>query len=368
MWRRRVRVRVRGVGSGAGAGPGQPAIDLGDRWVVPGYIDLHVHGGGGAQCNTTDAEEILAMARFHASHGTTALLATTVAGRVSDLEAAVATIAAVVDRREDGAAAVLGSHLEGPFLSRERPGAMDPALFLDPDPRAVDRLLSASEGTVQMVTVAPELSGALDLVRRLSDDGVVVSLGHSDASYEQTEAAVRAGARAATHLFNAMRPLHHREPGVLGAVLDLDGVSCELICDGIHVDPAALRIAYRAKGTAGVRLVTDAMQAAGMPDGEYQLGSATVMVRAGRAENRGGRLDRRHHADHGCRRPQRGPLPGDSRVRRFGDGVGKSGSVAGSGRSQGSDRGRDGRRPGCARRASGRAGDDACRPVAFRTA
>jgi N-acetylglucosamine-6-phosphate deacetylase len=262
--------------------PGEPLLDLGDRWILPGYIDVHVHGGGGAQCNTSDLEEVLAVARFHASHGTTALVATTVAAPVDELLTAVRTIASVVGRR-DGAAAVLGSHLEGPFLSRARPGAMDPRFFLDPDTSVASALLEAGGGTVRIVTLAPELPGSLGLVHRLLARGVVVSVGHSDGDYGDVEAAVRAGAAGATHLFNAMPPLHHRSPGVVGAVLDLAEVSCELICDGVHVDPVALRLALRCKGVEAVRLVTDAMQAAGMPDGIYRVGTASVEVRDGRA-------------------------------------------------------------------------------------
>ncbi len=165
---------------------------------------------------------------------------------------------------------------------------MDPSVFLGPDERVLGRLLEAGGAAVRMMTLAPELPGALGLVERLARAGVIASIGHSDADYEQARAAVRAGARAATHLFNGMRPFHHREPGVLGAVLDLPEVSCELICDGLHVAPAALRLVYRAKGAAGVRLVTDATEAAGMPDGRYRLGSATVEVREGAVTLAGG--------------------------------------------------------------------------------
>jgi N-acetylglucosamine-6-phosphate deacetylase len=263
-------------------------IDLGQRWVVPGYIDTHVHGGGGAQCNTSDPDEIAAVARFHATGGTTALLPTTVSAPPEELERALAAIAQAMRRTGHGVqgrdgAVVLGAHLEGPFLSRARPGAMDPNTFLDPDLELLDRLLVAAEETARWMTIAPELPGASGLVRRLADAGVVASVGHSDATYEQTLEAVSAGARAATHAFDAMRPFHHREPGVLGAVLDRPEVSCELICDGVHVAPAALRLAYRAKGPQRIRLVTDAMQAAGMPSGEYLLGSAKVTVADGRA-------------------------------------------------------------------------------------
>ena len=265
---------------------GCDALDLGRRAVLPGYIDLHVHGGGGAQCNTDDPDEVLSMARFHATHGTTALLATTVAASLEELETALAAIAACTSRT--GGAAILGAHLEGPFISRRRPGAMDPSVFIDPDERSVQRLLEAGDGKVRMMTTAPELPGALDVIRDLVAAGIVASVGHSDATYDETRAAAGAGARCATHTFNAMPPLHHREPGLLGAVLDLDELSCELICDGIHVHPAVLRLAFRAKGLSRATLVTDAMQAAGMPDGEYRLGGALVTVSSGRAEIAGG--------------------------------------------------------------------------------
>jgi N-acetylglucosamine-6-phosphate deacetylase len=285
-------VDVRPRGATAGHRNDEAALELGDQWVAPGYIDLHVHGGGGAQCNTADPDEILAVSRFHAGHGTTALLATTVAAPVAELEAALKAIACCCAGRPEGAAvlgaAVLGAHLEGPFLSPRRPGAMDPGAFASPDPELLARLLGAGDGTVRLMTVAPELPGALELIGALAGAGVVASIGHTDATYAQTLAAVQAGARAATHVFNAMRPLDHREPGVLGAVLDLPEVSCELICDGIHVEPAVLRLAYRAKGRSGVTLVTDAMQAAGMPDGEYRLGATAVTVTGGRAVTGGG--------------------------------------------------------------------------------
>jgi N-acetylglucosamine-6-phosphate deacetylase len=257
-------------------------IDVGRAWILPGFIDTHVHGGGGAQCNATDPDEITEVARFHAGHGTTALLATTVSAPVDALVESLGAIATVAEAgpRGDGAI-VLGAHLEGPFLSREWHGAMDPETFLEPEQGVVARLLEA--GPVQWMTFAPELPGALALVPQLVRAGAVASIGHSGATYEQVRAAVRAGARAATHTFNAMRPLHHREPGVVGAVLDLDEVSCEVICDGVHVDPVALRLAYRAKGPGQIRLVTDAMAAAGMADGEYRLGRQRVRVHEGRA-------------------------------------------------------------------------------------
>ena len=255
---------------------GGEVLELGERWLAPGLIDTHVHGGAGAQCNTTEPDEVDAVAAFHALHGTTALLATTVAAPPDELEASLMAIAR-------SGPIVLGAHLEGPFLSPEWPGAMDPSAFAEPDPGAVARLLESGAGTLAMMTLAPELPGALELIGALTRSGAVASFGHTDASYEQAQAAVAAGARSVTHLFNAMRPLHHRDPGAIGAALDLPQVACELICDGIHVDPVALRLAHRIKGPARVRLVTDAIAAAGMPDGRYRLGAAAVDVSGGTA-------------------------------------------------------------------------------------
>ncbi len=255
-------------------------VDLGERWLVPGYIDGHVHGGGGAQFNTTDVEEVAAAARFHARHGTTGLLATTVAAPLEELGTALHAIARCA------APNLLGVHLEGPFLSRQRPGAMDPALFLDPDCALLQRLLE--RGGVRLMTLAPELPGALELIERLVRAGVVASVGHTSAGDADVRAAVRAGACAATHVCNAMPPFHHRDPGTVGAVLDMPEISCELICDGMHVDPIAMRMIYRAKGAEGLRLVTDAMAAAGMPDGDYRLGGRPVTVAGGRAMLQGG--------------------------------------------------------------------------------
>jgi N-acetylglucosamine-6-phosphate deacetylase len=250
------------------------AMSCGDRWLIPGLIDTHVHGGAGAQCNTSSADEVAAVAAFHASHGTTGLLATTVSAGVDELEGSLRAI---------GAAGVLGAHLEGPFLSMARPGAMDPASFLEPSAGVLGRLLAAGGGFVSMMTIAPELPGALEVIATLADRGVVASLGHSDAEDSVARAAVRAGARSVTHLFNAMAPLHQRRPGLVGAALDGKELRCELICDGVHVDPAVMRLALRAKGVGGLRLVTDAISAAGMGDGEYRLGDAEIHIREGRA-------------------------------------------------------------------------------------
>jgi N-acetylglucosamine-6-phosphate deacetylase len=268
------------IGAVAPHGAGTDAIDLGDRWLAPGYIDGHVHGGGGGQFNTTEPDEIADVARFHAAHGTTSLLATTVSAPVEDLMVALGTIAR---GGPPNGAEIVGVHLEGPFLSRRRPGAMDPETFLKPDPAILGALSEAAGGGLRQMTVAPELAGGLALIKELVAAGILASVGHSDANYEQVRAAAAAGVRSATHVFNAMAPLHHREPGLLGAVLDLPEINCELICDGVHVAAPAMRLVHRIKGAEGMRLVTDAMAAAGMGEGEYRLGLTRVRVREGRA-------------------------------------------------------------------------------------
>ncbi|MCW3006530.1 MAG: N-acetylglucosamine-6-phosphate deacetylase [Solirubrobacterales bacterium] len=278
-------VHVRGgqilaVGSRAADAEGAAVVDLAGRWLLPGFIDVHVHGGGGAQCNTADPADVQTVAAFHAQHGTTALLATTVAAPVDDLLVSLEAIRAATADPGEHAAEVLGAHLEGPFLGLGRPGAMEPEHFLAPDPAVMSRLIEA--GGVRSTTLAPEPAGALEIIELATAAGVLVSMGHTDATDAQARAAVRAGARATTHLFNAMRPLRHRDPGILGASLDLDAVTCELICDGLHVDPVAVRIAVRLKGPDRLMLVTDAMEAAGLPDGTYRLGDRDVTVTGGR--------------------------------------------------------------------------------------
>jgi N-acetylglucosamine-6-phosphate deacetylase len=273
--------RIASVGSSGHAGAvasDAQMIDFGTDWIVPGFIDGHVHGGGGAQCNTDDPDEVTAVAAFHARHSTTALLATTVSAPISEL---VTSLDAIGRAQAGVGAIILGVHLEGPFVSPSRPGAMDPASFLAPDSNVLTRLLAVGPERVAMMTLAPELPGAIGLVRELAGRGVSASLGHSEATAAQTVAAIGAGACAVTHTFNAMGPLHHREPGLAGAALDHPELSCELIADGVHVSGSALRLAHRAKGTAGIRLVTDAVSATGMPDGGYRLGATAVRVRDG---------------------------------------------------------------------------------------
>ena len=277
----------RGLITGVGAGRPDPAghdHDHGDATVVPGFVDLHVHGGGGGSFTVHDPASALRAVETHRRHGTTTTLASLVTASPDDLLASVSVLAGL---RRDGV--VAGIHVEGPWISRHRCGAHDPHQLRDPTPADVDRLLTAADGAVAMVTVAPELAGALDAVRRLTDAGVVAAVGHTDCSYADAREAIDAGARVATHLFNAMRPVHHREPGPIIALLDDPRVTVELIADGTHLHPALYRHVTRTVGPDRVALVTDAMAAAALGDGRYQLGPVAVDVDGGVARVAGTR-------------------------------------------------------------------------------
>ncbi|OIN78162.1 N-acetylglucosamine-6-phosphate deacetylase [Mycobacterium malmoense] len=265
---------------GVGAPPGPIDADFPDCVVVPGFVDMHVHGGGGA--SYTDADGIGAAAEFHLRHGTTTTLASLVTASPAELIAGVRALAAATRR-----GTVAGIHLEGPWLSRARCGAHDPTLMRDPDPAEIDAVLAAADGAIRMVTLAPELPGADAAIRRFRDAGVVVALGHTDATYAQTKRAIAAGATVGTHLFNAMPPLHHREPGPALALLQDPGVTVELIADGVHVHPAVVRAVIGAAGPDRVAVITDAVAAAGCADGAFRLGPVPIDVASGVARVRG---------------------------------------------------------------------------------
>lgn len=266
--------RIAAVGQGV---PPRPAdVDLGDAVLVPGFVDMHVHGGAGAAFPDGDAEAALRAVAFHRAHGSTTMVASLVAAGPDQLLKTVDALADLVTGGE-----LAGVHLEGPWLAAARCGAHDPRQLRDPDPAELDRLLRAGGGAVRMVTLAPERSGGLDAVRRIVDAGAVAALGHTDASYALTREAIEAGARVGTHLFNAMAPVHHREPGPAVALMEDPRVTVELVTDGLHVHPALWEHVVRSAGTERVAAVTDAMAAAGMPDGEYHLGSMRVTVAEG---------------------------------------------------------------------------------------
>lgn len=254
--------------------PADADTDLTAAWIVPGFVDLHVHGGGGHTFTTGDVDEARAAAEFHRRHGTTTLQASLVTASVPATRAAVAALAPLVH-----SGLLAGVHLEGPYLSTARCGAQNPAYLRDPDPDELADLLRF--GVVSAVTIAPELPGALAAIRTLQAQGVVVAVGHTDATYEQTLAAIDAGATLATHLGNAMRPIHHRDPGPMVALLDAPTVVCEQIADGVHLHDGMLGHVIRTAGSDRVALITDAISATGMDDGEYELGGQGVTVRSG---------------------------------------------------------------------------------------
>ena len=253
--------------------PGAAVTDASGSWVVPGFVDIHCHGGGGAAFTSADPEHVRQAVDAHTAHGTTTMLASLVTRPVPEL---VEQVAALADLVRDGV--VAGIHLEGPFLSAARCGAHDPAILRPPDPVSVEALLSAGRGAIRMVTIAPELEGAVPAVKRLVDAGVIAAIGHTDALAEDVVPAVDAGATVATHLFNGMRPLHHREPGPIGALLDDERVTVELICDLVHLHPTAVRLAARHAGLKRTVLITDAIAAAGVGDGVYDVGGLEVRV------------------------------------------------------------------------------------------
>jgi N-acetylglucosamine-6-phosphate deacetylase len=261
---------------GTGAPPRSADRDLGAVTVVPGFVDTHLHGGGGANFSTASAAETGTAVALHRRHGTTTLVASLVTAGPSELLRQVRELA------DDVRGGVIdGIHLEGPWLSTTRCGAHQPSLMRDPDPAEIDRVLDAGAGAIRMMTLAPERDGALAATKQIVDAGVVAAVGHTEATYEQTRAAIAAGATVGTHLFNAMRPIDRREPGPIVALLDDDRITVELITDGVHVDPAIYRHVTRIAGPDRVSLITDAMAAAGMADGEYHLGPLAVDVVGG---------------------------------------------------------------------------------------
>ncbi len=267
---------------GAGDAPSQTRADdasagvsrsLGGKWLIPGMVDIHVHGGGGASFDSHDPLEVLDGVEFHRRHGTTQTLASLVTAPVEHLLRSLSVLSELVDDGE-----IAGVHLEGPFISSSQCGAQDPKFMIAPDTEIMTRLLNAGRGTVRVVTIAPELPRSNELIRQITDAGALVAIGHSDASYDDAMRAIDEGVRIATHLFNGMRGGHHRDPGAVLAALTRPEVICELIVDSIHVHPAVLSHAIGSAGTDRIASVTDAISAAGEPDGSYQLGSIRVEV------------------------------------------------------------------------------------------
>lgn len=251
----------------------EPGTAATDRWILPGFVDIHNHGGGGFTFTTGDAAAAREAAAFHLGHGTTTLLASLVSSPFELMRDAVLAYAPLV---AEGVLA--GVHFEGPYLSHARCGAQNPEFLRDPSLDELTEIIKLADGVLRMVTIAPERPGALDAIRLLAEHGVVAAVGHTDGSYAEVMAAVEAGATVGTHLFNGMRPVHHREPGPIVALLDSPTVVCELVADGVHLHDGTLAFAAHSAGSARSALITDAMTAAGMPDGEYDLGGLAVTV------------------------------------------------------------------------------------------
>jgi len=275
-WIQTEGTQIAAVARGDRQGQAGNTTDVHGRWILPGFVDMHVHGGGGTSFTEGTAEDARAAAAFHLAHGTTSIVASLVTAPLGELQERAAMLAPLA---ADGA--LVGLHLEGPFLSRARCGAQDPRHMLLPDVAAFECLRAAAAGHLRVITIAPELPGARDLITAAASAGVTVAVGHTDATAEVTAAAVDAGATHATHLFNGMRPVHHREPGPVGALLDSEEVSCEVIADGVHLHDTIIRLTAHIAGPGRLVLVTDAMSAAGLRDGRYQLGSRQVSVSGG---------------------------------------------------------------------------------------
>jgi N-acetylglucosamine-6-phosphate deacetylase len=258
-------------------------LHLPEATLTAGFLDIHVHGAGGRDVMEGTPEALHTVAQMLARNGTTRFLATTVTTTIDRTLFALEAIAKQRNVEIETAATPIGIHLEGPFLSHTKRGVHPPAYLQPPSIELFERFWQASNGTIKLMTIAPELPGALNLIQHATERGVKVSLGHSDAVAAEARAGIEAGATSATHTFNAMRGLTQREPGILGVVLDEQTLYAELICDGIHTSPEAVRLWLRMKGKERAILVTDGMAATGMPDGTYMLGDITVTVKDGTA-------------------------------------------------------------------------------------
>jgi N-acetylglucosamine-6-phosphate deacetylase len=268
-------------------------VDFGDAVLAPGFVDIHLHGGAGLDLMRALPSELPHLGHFLTTHGVTGYFPTTVA---APLDATCATLGRLADAIEAAAslknadpaqARPLGIHLEGPFLSHKRRGVHPPENLVSPTIEIFERLWQAARGHVRVMTIAPELPGAMEVIAEAAGRNVCVSIGHSDAEMPVAQQAIKAGARHATHTFNAMRPLDHREPGIVGEVLSDDSISADIIVDGIHLDPAVVKLFLRAKGHNRAVLITDAISATGMPDGRYQLGPIEVDVKDGKCTSNG---------------------------------------------------------------------------------
>ena len=269
--------------------PAGRLLDFPDLILAPGFIDIHIHGAAGRDAMEADESALAQIERQLAKHGVTAYLPTTVTASQEKILKALGGLGELIAtaNKNQGRAAPLGIHLEGPFISHEKRGVHPPENLLPPSPQAFDRFWQASAGNISIMTIAPELPGAVETIQYARTLGVHSSLGHSNATYQEALSGISAGADHATHTFNAMRTLDHREPGILGAVLEDNELTADIIADGIHVHPNVLKLFLRSKGADRAILITDAISATGMPDGVYSLGGLEVQVSNGRCEFQG---------------------------------------------------------------------------------
>jgi N-acetylglucosamine-6-phosphate deacetylase len=258
-----------------------------DTILVPTFFDIHIHGAVNHDVMDATPDAFALISRFLATKGVSHFLPTTVTAPIDATLHALEHIANAIEAPQHPGAISLGIHLEGPFVSHIKRGVHPPEHILPPSIELFDRFQQAARGHIRLITLAPEVPGALDLIRHATAQGVKVSIGHSNATAAEARAAIAAGAVSATHTFNAMRPLDHREPGILGVVLDDDHLFAEVICDGVHVAPELIRLFFNAKAMDRAILVTDGMSATGMPDGTYKLGGFEVEVANGRCLAKG---------------------------------------------------------------------------------
>ena len=272
---------------------GAEEIAATDKTAIPGFVDVHIHGAGGRDVMEGTAEALVGVTKTVARHGTTSFVATTVTASPEDTIRSVEGIAHYISQQhetDDTRAEVLGIHFEGPFLSPARRGVHPPEWLKLPSAELLEKFLQAASGNAQILTIAPELLGAVPCIDAARKAGMVVAVGHTDATYEQTRAAIAHGVRHAVHVYNAMRPFSHRDSGVIGAVLTSTEVSAELIADGVHVEETAMKVLLQAKGPEHMILISDGISATGMPDGKYMLGQLEVTVSGGICRNSEGKL------------------------------------------------------------------------------